>query len=388
MQGDFALARSNERRRILPSIAHNTLNSSRKKLAARTAGTARSWVEDRESGTNGLKVSWLGAPCAELESRAGTALSPRRTVPCRPHPGRRTGPCKGRSSGGRGNRANRHCRCADPSVPSSRQQTDPRWPPRACFACRGVESITSEPGKHRVGCQAVSSAIPLFLVQDLVISAKATCYLRERWITPDGQTIVAPLPQGIAGHFGPELRPLRADAIPPGSIDNAPTARLIAIDGVAISKRQLVRLLNENHEGLIAEAQDVLRAGLETSPWVSVDDTGARHAGKNGFCTQIGNEWFTWFRTRSSKSRLNFLDLLHAGHTDYVLNDAAYDDMRNDGLPAARSLVWLLNRRHGSATRPPWQAHLDRLGLTGVDGHARPRPGRHRRGAMGQRSGA
>jgi hypothetical protein len=44
---------------------------------------------------------------------------------------------------------------------------------------------------------------------------------------------------------------------------------------IAISKRQLVRLLNENHEGCIAEAQDVLRAGLETSPWVTVDDTGA-----------------------------------------------------------------------------------------------------------------
>jgi hypothetical protein len=36
-----------------------------------------------------------------------------------------------------------------------------------------------------------------FLVQDLVISAKATCYLRERWITPDGRTILAPLPQGV-----------------------------------------------------------------------------------------------------------------------------------------------------------------------------------------------
>jgi len=45
-----------------------------------------------------------------------------------------------------------------------------------------------------------------FLVQDLVISANATCYLRERWVTPDGRTILAPLPQGINGHFGPELR--------------------------------------------------------------------------------------------------------------------------------------------------------------------------------------
>jgi hypothetical protein len=63
-------------------------------------------------------------------------------------------------------------------------------------------------------------------------------------------------------------------------------------------------------------------------------NTGARHAGKTRFCTQIGNDWFTWFATRSSKSRLNFLDLLRAGHTDYVLNDAAYGYMRQHALSA------------------------------------------------------
>ena len=45
-----------------------------------------------------------------------------------------------------------------------------------------------------------------FLVQDLVISVCATRYQRERWITPDGRAILAPLPEGIDGHFGPELR--------------------------------------------------------------------------------------------------------------------------------------------------------------------------------------
>jgi hypothetical protein len=32
---------------------------------------------------------------------------------------------------------------------------------------------------------------------------------------------------------------------------------------------------------------------------------------------------------------LNFLDLLRAGHPDYVLDDAAYAYMRDHGLPAA-----------------------------------------------------
>jgi Transposase IS66 family len=205
-----------------------------------------------------------------------------------------------------------------------------------------------------------------FLVQDLVISVRATCYQRERWVTPDGRTILAALPEGVEGHFGPELRRFVLVQYHQGQSTMPRLLALLRSVGVSISKRQLVRLLNENHEGFIAEAQDVLRAGLETSPWVSVDDTGARHAGKNGFCTQIGNEWFTWFRTRSSKSRLNFLDLLRAGYTDYVLNDAAYDYMRNQGLPAATIARLKAEPETRFSDQTAWQAHLDRLGFNAL----------------------
>ena len=205
-----------------------------------------------------------------------------------------------------------------------------------------------------------------FLVQDLVISAKATYYQRERWITPDGRTILAPLPEGIEGHFGPELRRFVLMQYHQCQSTLPRLLVLLRSVGVSISKRQLVRLLNDNHEGFIAEARDVLRAGLETSPWVSVDDTGARHAGKNGFCTQIGNEWFTWFRTRSSKSRLNFLDMLRAGHTDYVLNDAAYVYMRGQGLPAATIAHLRADPQTRFSDQTAWQAHLDRLGFNAL----------------------
>ena len=45
-----------------------------------------------------------------------------------------------------------------------------------------------------------------YQVQDITLSARAVCYRRERWLTPQGKTILAPLPGGIRGHFGPELR--------------------------------------------------------------------------------------------------------------------------------------------------------------------------------------
>jgi hypothetical protein len=45
-----------------------------------------------------------------------------------------------------------------------------------------------------------------YQVQELVLTARVVRYRRERWRTPRGETIVAPLPSGIRGHFGPELR--------------------------------------------------------------------------------------------------------------------------------------------------------------------------------------
>ena len=45
-----------------------------------------------------------------------------------------------------------------------------------------------------------------FVVQDLVLRARTIRYRRERWITPDGRTVIAPLPAGVSSHFGPELR--------------------------------------------------------------------------------------------------------------------------------------------------------------------------------------
>jgi Transposase IS66 family len=203
-----------------------------------------------------------------------------------------------------------------------------------------------------------------YLVQELVLSVQAVRYRRERWVTPDGETIVAPLPEGTKGHFGPNLRRFVLMQYHQGQSTLPRVTALLQSVGVSISEREIQRLLTEKQDGFLDENRDVLRAGLETSPWVSVDDTGARHKAKNGFCTQIGNDRFTWFGTRSSKSRLNFLDLLRAGHTDYVLNEAAFSYLRSRGLAApliARLAEAGVTR---FANQAAWQAHLDQLGIT------------------------
>ena len=102
---------------------------------------------------------------------------------------------------------------------------------------------------------------------------------------------------------------------------------------INISKGQLNNILIENKDRFHKEKDDILSVGLQVSSYINVDDTGARHQGKNGYCTHIGNESFSWFESTESKSRINFLKLLRAGHSDYFINIDAIAYMEANRLP-------------------------------------------------------
>jgi len=211
-----------------------------------------------------------------------------------------------------------------------------------------------------------------YLVQDLVIGAKVTQFRRECWLTPDGKMVTASLPEGIDGHFGPELRRFVLVQYYQGQVTLPRLVALLRGLGIVISKRQILRLLSEDKESFLKEARDVLRAGLMSAAWVTVDDTGARHKAANGYCTQIGNDRFTWFGTTFSKSRLNFLALLRAGHQDYVLNESAFAYMRRRSLSDRVIARLIEDQTFHFADAAAWRTHLDQLGITALKVHPDP----------------
>ena len=248
--------------------------------------------------------------------------------------------------------------------PTGRQRRGhARWPGRGKVIPRVVIEtqdlrVEPPPGSQRKGYET-------YQIQELEIRARVVRYRRERWLTPDGETIVAPLPANIHGHFGPELRRYVLMQYHQGQVTVERLVAQLQAIGIAISKREVMRLLIDKQDAFLDENRDVLRAGLQTASWVTADDTGARHRGANAVCTEIGNDDFTWFATTASKSRLNFLGLLRAGFTDYVVNDAALAYMREHVLAGAVVEALAAQRQHAFADQAAWQRHLRRLRING-----------------------
>jgi hypothetical protein len=154
-----------------------------------------------------------------------------------------------------------------------------------------------------------------------VLQGRATRYLRERLVTADGQTLLAPLPNEVlpGSHFGPHLIGYILYQYHQCNVTQPLLLEQLHEFGIDISAGQISRLLAENLDGFHHEKAALLTAGLAVSSYLGVDDTGARHAGHNGCCTALGNDLFAYFESTDSKSRRNFLQVA-AGHGERLRN--------------------------------------------------------------------
>jgi hypothetical protein len=214
---------------------------------------------------------------------------------------------------------------------------------------------------------SVSRGYEEYIVQELVIRADVTRYLRERIVTPDGQSLLAPLPADVlpGKHFGPTLISYILHQYHHNHVTQPLLQEELAQRGIVISAGQINHILTEDKQVFHEEKAEVLTAGLASGTYVQVDDTGARHQGRNGFCTHIGNEFFAYFASTDSKSRLNFLEVLRGGASDYVINEVAVAYWQKYELSAAL-IASLAAGPTQFADTAAWQARLQTLGVTGT----------------------
>jgi len=204
-----------------------------------------------------------------------------------------------------------------------------------------------------------------YRVQELIIRVENILYKLERWQFPDGKYVVAKLPSSISrSHFGSVLKAYALHQHHHQCVTQPLLLAQLREWGVNISNGQLSRLLIENKDSFHKEKDAILKAGLSVSSYVHTDDTGARHDGKNGYCTHIGNELFAWFKSTNSKSRINFLELLRLENEDYYLNKESFAYMKRYKVaPWIQDKLKSYTKKQFN-NKSEWEKCLNHLGIT------------------------
>jgi len=205
-----------------------------------------------------------------------------------------------------------------------------------------------------------------YVVQDLLIQSENTKYRLKKYMTPEGKYVTAVLPKELAGtHFGTELRKFILYQYHHCHVTQPLLLEQLIEMGVDISSGELNNLIIEDKEIFHQEKEDILTQGLAVSSFIQTDDTGARHKGKNGYCTVICNDLFTYFNSVKSKSRINFLELLRTHqHEDYIITADALLYIEQQKLPAKYKLLIesLLLKEYSD--KSSFEKQLNDLGIT------------------------
>ena len=172
------------------------------------------------------------------------------------------------------------------------------------------------------------------VVQELRIGTDNVKFRKEKYYAPStGQTYLAPLPAGYRGEFGPNLKSLCLLFSHLCNMTEPKIADLLENFGIAISSGQISAWLTGAYPGIQEEKRAMVEAGLASSPWQHMDDTGTRVDGENHHCQVLCNPLYGAYFTTAHKDRLTILDVLRNGRPRvFRINEEALDLLRRFGV--------------------------------------------------------
>jgi Transposase IS66 family len=185
------------------------------------------------------------------------------------------------------------------------------------------------------------------VVQELRIATENVRFLRKKYYSASlSKTYLAPLPDGYGGEYGPNVKTLCVMFSHLCHMTEPKIGEWFANMGILISAGQISHFLTEGHEIFHREKTEIVRAGLNSSPWQHMDDTGTRVDGVNWHCQVICNPLYTAYFTTERKDRLTVIDVLrNQRERVFRLNDEAVTllrqfDVSQRTMEKLRHLPW------------------------------------------------
>ncbi len=215
---------------------------------------------------------------------------------------------------------------------------------------------------------AIFKGVREFDVQDIRIIPHNTRYQIEEWVDSSDKSIVVEIPNVTTfPHFGGDLIGFILYQYHQCHVTQPLLLEQLEEFGVRMSSGQLSKILTDEVflKKFHAEKASLLTAGIQNSTFIQTDDTGARHDGKNGYATLVGNDLFSWFESSPSKSRVNFLQVLQGGKeaSVFLVNQDAFDYMNQEKLSTASVQKLQSAQDKNFSSLQDWHLHLQKLGI-------------------------
>ena len=172
------------------------------------------------------------------------------------------------------------------------------------------------------------------VVQELGFVTDNVKFRKEKYYAAStGQTYLAPLPAGYRGEFGPNLKSLCLLFSHLCNMTEPKIADLLDNMGILISSGQISAWLTGAYPELQEEKRAIVEAGLNSSAWHHIDDTGTRVNGVNQHCQVICNPLYGAYFTTARKDRLTIIDVLRNGRERvFRFNEEALGLLRQFGV--------------------------------------------------------
>jgi hypothetical protein len=189
--------------------------------------------------------------------------------------------------------------------------------------------------KEQLPDDAVFKGYKSSVVQDIIIQTNNVEFKKETYYSASlNKTFMALLPKGYNGEFGPNLRQLVLSLNHEGGMTESCIASFLENHNILIGVGTISRLLTQPPEmnEFYQEYKDIVAAGLSSTDYQQMDDTGARVKGKNYYDHILCNEFYTSYFTRQNKDRLTIIDILTQGEMKFAFNEHSFLLMQEMGL--------------------------------------------------------
>lgn len=163
------------------------------------------------------------------------------------------------------------------------------------------------------------------IVQDLKIETDNIEFKKEVYYSPsENKNYTGQLPPEYEGEFGPNVKALTIIMKYVNDMTEPKIKAFFKNFNIHISAGTISNILTKKIERFEQEKKEIYKAGLESTQYQQIDDTGARVNGNNYHTHVMCNEFYTAYFTTKRKDRLTIIDILRDfGERKYCFNEEA-----------------------------------------------------------------